>query len=168
MLTEYNVLQQQNIFDLIMKFYNDLDQTYAFILANPDLENIDFDFANVSNVVVKYDASYIKNTPSEIPTVQTNAPSNIASIRGYEVQNIYDLCGMAYGSFDRMYKFIQENGFDSINSTNVSGKSLVYDTNLVVDNMLYNHINNNSIVFATGSGTTGRSHDSSFNRISFN
>jgi hypothetical protein len=169
MLTEYSVLQQENIFDLVMKFYNNLDQSYAFIQNNPHLDNINFDFANVSNVSVSYDSAYLLNEPSEIPTITDELASTTGNLKAQDVQNLFDVCGMTYGVLDLMYKMLQDNAIDSINSANISQKNFTYDMSLVEDSILLNHLISNKIVFSTGTtGINRRSHDSSFNKFSFN
>ncbi len=167
MLTEYNVLQEQNIFDLVCNFYN-LDNTYVFIQQNPNIGSIDFDFSTVSNVSVVYDTTLVVAAPSEIPVQQQNQPSSIAQIKALEQQNIFDMVIMTYGSIDSTYKLIQDNGIGSINNQYVARKIFTYDKDLVVDGILYNHIYSNNIVVATGANNTNKSHDRSFNQFSFN
>jgi hypothetical protein len=61
---------------------------------------------------------------------------------------------MTYGSFDLMYQLLSDNGIVSINETQIAQKYFTYNTSLVDDNILLDHIQKNNIVFATGYDNT--------------
>lgn len=165
---QYKVIQEQNIFDLVLSFYGTMDEVYGFIKANPGLDNIDYDFESNPNTVVNYDASFVISTPSEISITQKESDSTIKSIKALEVQNLFDICLMTYGSFDYMYKLLQDNNIDSLNLGHIERKMFTYDSSLTIDNIYYNHITTNNIVLATGGNETPRTHNVSFNQFTFN
>jgi hypothetical protein len=167
MLTGYKVLQGQNIYDLVNTFYNSFDEMYTFIKNNPQIENINFDFEANENTLVYYDKGYISHTPSEIPSQAQKAAPTTATITAIANQNIYDIIAMTYGSFDYAYKLIQDNTLKNIGAR-VKNVKFTYDLSLVSDDIFYNHIKREKIVIGTGDSTTKTSHDSSFNKFTFN
>jgi len=48
-------------------------------------------------------------------------------------QSIFDVCLNCYGTLDLMYKFLQDNGIDSVNVTPYSRQQFIYDDSLVID-----------------------------------
>jgi hypothetical protein len=150
MLTGYSVLQEQNIFDLVNSFYGGFDQMYSFIKANPQIENINYDFNSNPNTVVYYDNSILPNTPSEIPVLESTEPSNVATLKAQELQNIFDICAMSYGNFDLMYKLIQDNIILKNINDSILGVNFTYDKSLVHDDIIYGYFNRNNIVIGTG------------------
>lgn len=150
MLTEYRVLQQQNIFDLICGFYGSVDKSYAFIQSNPSIDSINYDFENNSNVQVFYDASYLQVGPSEIPSTESKNVSKIQKVKAYSGQNLYDMCFLTYGTIDRMYEFLQTNSVDSINVGKIAQNEFIFDITKIKDNIVFNHNSQNGILYATG------------------
>jgi hypothetical protein len=108
------------------------------------------------------------STPSEISTTQQESDSPIKTIKALDVQNLFDVCLMTYGSFDYMYKMLLDNNIDSLNLGPIQRKKFTYDSSLTVDNIFYNHITTNNIVLATGGTGTPRTHNESFNKFTFN
>jgi hypothetical protein len=150
MLTGYSVLQEQNIFDVVNSFYGGFDNMYSFVQANPQIENINFDFNSNPNTIVYYDNSILPNTPSEIPIIATSEASNLVALKAIDQQNIFDVCAMSYGSFDLMYKLLQDNNILKNINDSILGVNFTYDKTLVHDDIVYGYLNNNKITIGTG------------------
>lgn len=69
---------------------------------------------------------------------------------GSEGQSIYDVNLMYYSGFDNVVKFCKDNGINGLNDLNVSGKKLLFDTNLNSQLATTDVINNRGLVFVTG------------------
>lgn len=70
-------------------------------------------------------------------------------------QTIYDVCLMTYGSFDNLFKLIQDNNFGSVNNYPYQGQSFLWDDTLVFNEQVF--ISNQSIGlnYATRSSKVG-------------
>lgn len=63
----------------------------------------------------------------------------IATIESTNQQTIYDLCLMAYGTFDLIVKFCQDNSVDDINYIPPIPQTFQYDTSLITDQKTNNY-----------------------------
>lgn len=82
-------------------------------------------------------------------------------------QSIYDLCLMTYGDLKYLTKLIQDNNIVSLNEGNLSGKTIIFNPNLINDIGFFNFLSNKKKVINTLDNTkTGKSYNQSFN-ISF-
>lgn len=58
-------------------------------------------------------------------------------------QSLYDVCLLTYGSIDYIVKLATDNGITDLNDINLSGKTMIYDDTLVVNQALQQQLNNN-------------------------
>jgi hypothetical protein len=147
---EVKVLNGQNIFDLVLGTYKDLNLTYKLIQENPDIDSINFDFDNSSNVVVSYDPNFSIPLPAPLNQSSSEVASSIKTLKLQENQSVFDACLMTYGNLEHAYKLLQDSGIDSINETDLAQRTLTYDSILIDDNALYNSIKSGGFAFATG------------------
>lgn len=91
--------------------------------------------------------------------------------KAYHGQSIYDVCLQTYGDLKYLFtKLIPDNGFISLNMTDLGGRSFIFDTDFIKDNSVYNRNTNENIIYVTGfkvDQTGDNSFDNSFD-ISFN
>lgn len=64
-------------------------------------------------------------------------------------QSIFDVCLQTYGSFDYLYKLINDNGIASIDTPLVSGQVIEWDENLITDKSLYQTLTAGNVRFET-------------------
>lgn len=146
---EVKVLNGQNIFDLVLGTYKDLNLTYKLIQENPDIDSINFDFEGSSNVVISYDPTFSIPLPAPLNQGSGTPANPIKTIKLKENQSIYDACLMTYGTLENMYKLLQDSGIDSITTKGLAQKTLIYDSNLIEDNAVYESIKSKGFIFAT-------------------
>ena len=63
-------------------------------------------------------------------------------------QSIYDVCLNTYGTLNLLFKLIKDNKISSTNEQRLAGKVFTFDTSLIIDNSIFNVVNN-AIVYAT-------------------
>lgn len=81
-------------------------------------------------------------------------------------QSIYDLCLMTYGSLDKLVTLVKDSALN-FTDKNLSGKKVVFDSELISDVGLSNAVKNSNKNYATApSSNDGGSFDDSFD-ISF-
>lgn len=71
-------------------------------------------------------------------------------ITAKEGQSIYDVNLMYYSGLDHLVKFCKDNNIDNINDQDVSGRELIFDTNLNSDLSSTSIVNKKGFVFTTG------------------
>lgn len=152
---EVKVLSGQNIFDLVLSTYKDLNLTYKLIQENPDLDSIEFDFENNSNVVISYDPTFSIPLPASLNQNSKEELSPIKTLKLVENQSVFDASIMTYGNLENIYKLLQDSGIDSINETDLAQRTLTYDSDLIDDNALYNAIKSKGFSYATAIGRSG-------------
>jgi hypothetical protein len=67
-------------------------------------------------------------------------------------QNIYDVCGMTYGTFDQLFKLINDNNFGSVNNYPYAGQQFLWDDTLVFNQAVNIANSQNNVVYATAAG----------------
>lgn len=70
-------------------------------------------------------------------------------------QSLFDVCLNTYGSLDYLYKLLQDNGIDSVNSTVRSQQPFVWETDLVVDQVVNRNTTLKNVFFATAGSQNG-------------
>lgn len=149
MQQEVKVLGGQNIFDLVLNTYKDLNLTYKLIQENPDIDSINFDFDNAANVTILYDPGFSIPLPAPLNQSSSTPANSIKKLKLKEGQSIFDACLMTYGNLENIYKLLQDSGIDSINSKGLAQKALTYDSDIIEDNAVYETIKSNGFVFST-------------------
>ena len=70
-------------------------------------------------------------------------------------QSIYDVCLQTYGSLDFLFKLMQDNAIDGLNTDVLSGQKFTWDETLVVNQQLNSAFAASGINYATSSSTLG-------------
>lgn len=64
-------------------------------------------------------------------------------------QSIYDVCLNTYGTLRHLFKLMADNAISSVNDLSFIGKVIYFETNLIVDNSLYNRNSDQNIHYTT-------------------
>jgi hypothetical protein len=70
-------------------------------------------------------------------------------------QNIYDVCQMAYGTLDMLFKLMLDNNFAGVNYYPSPGQIFVYDDTLILNQNVSITNKNQGINYATRASSTG-------------
>jgi len=70
-------------------------------------------------------------------------------------QNIYDVCLMTYGTFDQLFKLINDNNFGSVNNYPYAGQSFTWDDTLVFSQQVSISNTQAAVSYATAANSTG-------------
>ncbi len=146
MQSEYKTLFGQNIFDVVLSTYADLNLTYKLIEDN-GIKSIDFDLDTTPALSIVYEI--IPKIPAEIKVKDPVPTSLIKILKAINGQSIFDIILMTYGSLDLSYKLIQDNGIDSVNIGSVDQILFSFDSTLIADNFVYLKNINQSINYGT-------------------
>lgn len=139
MQQEIKVKTGQTIFDLALFCYNDASLVYDLLIENPEITHLYMDITGMTLLytpkkVIKYEAKENAKTVNKVVTIKTG-------------QNLFDLSLQHYGTIEKVYQLIQENGFlTSILSEDFSSN----DLNLGNEkNYINNYYNKNLIEIST-------------------
>lgn len=129
----------ESIFDVLAKNNIPLDNLYEVLQDNGiSLES------SVKTIAVKE----YPQIPPELKT-PSNSTNSIGMIKVLEGQSIFDVCLMTYGSFENMYKLIQDNDIDSINDNEIAQKTLTFDKDSIYDTVLFKNNQFNGIEYSS-------------------
>ena len=68
-------------------------------------------------------------------------------------QNLFDVCTQTYGDLNKMYKLIQDSGFESLMKVPVVGTEFIFDNSLISNYPFYNQLNGSGQIINTNSHT---------------
>lgn len=143
---QFGVREGQTIFDLSIKTYG-LDNIYKLIQEN-GIESINATL--VSGQVITYDETFVIPSAPDVSPTQRAVVSSIKTFTGRENQSVYDLCLMAYGSLDNLYKLIQDSNIDNTNERSFYQKIVTYDENFTTDKIFYERVIKAGTIINTG------------------
>ena len=144
---QYATNDGESIFDIVLKTVGNLEKTYEFILANPQISNINFSFDNVLLIT-----NYTPPTavaPSNLLGKIKIAPTT-GNVIGRDGQSVFDLCLMSTGNIGGIMQFLLDNNISNVNEDVLIGKPFTFNLDSVLDNIFYNKITTNNTVFNTG------------------
>lgn len=137
---QYAIKDGQNIFDVILNTVADIEKMYAFLQANPQIENINYDLIDNPNVIVDYTPPLATRPPDL--SVKVVNDSETATITGRDGQSLYDICLMTTNSIETIYAdLIQRNEISNINELELIDKSFNFSKNDILDIGLYEYFN---------------------------
>lgn len=70
-------------------------------------------------------------------------------------QSVFDLCLNTYGTFDYLFKFLNENNISSVNYVPFNGQEFIWDETLSADQAVNITSTNNNIIYATSTQANG-------------
>lgn len=62
-------------------------------------------------------------------------------------QSLYDICLQTYGTIEEIFKIISDNNIGSLNDLYLYRNSIKFDSSLIVNYDVYDHLNNNNIYY---------------------
>jgi hypothetical protein len=166
---EYAVKYGQTIFDIALKTYGSAEYVYKIIQENTFITGIDYDFDANPGALITWDETFVVSKPTELNTNATVNEVTTAYVTATNGQSIYDLCLMTYGDLKHLYRLMSENNIVGPNDTDLNGKKITFNPELIEDVAFYNHLKTNKKVINTIGDTStasGKAYNSSFN-ISF-
>ena len=70
-------------------------------------------------------------------------------------QSVFDLCLNTYGSFDLLFKFLNDNNITDVNYVPYSGQNFIWDETLTADQAVNITSTTNNIIYATSTQRNG-------------
>lgn len=127
----------QSIFDVALICYQDASRAYDLISDNPQIDNINSD---LTGMILSYTPATV--TQKEALKTITVTQNNVTI--GF-MQSLFDVALQYYGSADRVYDVIIENGLENL-ASDPTGINLKYTTNNTFAPLYYR---TNNITVAT-------------------
>jgi len=152
MLKENNKIKSGlSIYDLANFYLGNMDHLLTLIELNPQFESVDVELEDFAAGNFIYDDQYYNPPAYQFELKTPAAAATTTKITGLENQSLYDLIIMGIGSLDRIVEVITRNGnnFD-LNDPEVTLKSCIFDTSLIVDNALLTQIEKKRYKLSSG------------------
>lgn len=155
MLKENNKIKSGlSIYDLSNFFLGGMDNIIpGLLLLNPQFESIDVDMEDFAAKNFSYDDQYYNPPAYQFELKTPAAAATTKKITGLENQSLYDLIIMGIGSMDRIIEVItsaDNKDLFNLNDPDVSLKSCIFDTSLIVDNSLLVQIDKKRYKLSSG------------------
>jgi hypothetical protein len=149
MVKDHKILENQSIYDIANINLGGIDNIYlGLIKLNPSIPNIDFDLNTIASKTIQFDDLYYQSATLQVQ-LNINSQSSIISVTGLENQSIYDIALMKYGGLDNIYDLIVSNNLVSINQLDVAFKTIIFDTEKVINENITKQVASKNHVFAT-------------------
>lgn len=146
---DLKIQENQSIYDIANAKLGGFDNIYLGLIAlNPVLTSIDLDLNTIASQTIKYDDLYYSNPTLQIQ-LNVTAPTNNYNYKALENQSIYDIALMKYGGLENIYDLIQSNDLFSINNTDISGKTFIFDKTKILNETLTKSISKKGYSFGS-------------------
>lgn len=164
---EYKVKYGQTIYDIAILTYGKVEYIYKLIKDNPFIDSLDYDFDANPGAVIYWDESLAIPKSNELNANADVTEKTLSTIIPVNGQSIFDICLMTYGDLKYLYTLLQDNNIVSLNDTNLIGKTIKFNPDLVQDIGVYNYLVQKPIATIENTNkNTGKAYNKSYN-ISF-
>lgn len=143
-MSEYVTRNNEDIFSVINKTVGDLNDTYNFLLQNPEVTL----YAVPSAKTVIFTEAVFQP-----PNVNSNSPAAVITSAIYvsrQGQTIYDICLMTLTDLNKLYSL----NFNNTITPPASGTLFNFNPTQITDNILSRYVSENKIIFTTSTSLT--------------
>lgn len=146
---DHKILANQSIYDIANINLGGFDNIYVgLIKLNSLIPNIDFDLNTIASQTIQFDDLYYQPATLQVQ-LNVNGQSSLNTVTGLENQSIYDIALMKYGGIDNIYDLIVANNLVSINYLDVGFKTIIFDTEKIINENVTSQVALKNYVFST-------------------
>jgi hypothetical protein len=144
----YRINSDESIFDIAIATIGGIDNLFVALLQP---NNINIDYTGIGSQLISYDNIYQIKNPASLSLVKKDI-KNILNYFSLSGQSLYDICLQCYSSLDGLYKLIQDNNINSVDTTATEQINIKYNNTLNKDNKVNFNILKKNIKFVTAIG----------------
>jgi len=142
-MANYSVNSGQNVFDVVNNTTQDYNSIYSLLQSN----NITKLLAPINGVNINYIQPPV--TPPIVISNSYKPVSNSKVFTSIPNQSVYDICLQTYGDLNKVYKLIQDSGFQNICYYPLPNTYFTYNPSLQKDAIFASYLSKKGIIINT-------------------
>jgi hypothetical protein len=133
-VSEYRVIKGQNINDVCIVVYGNLERLPQLLIDNPFIDS--YTYVLQGGELINYDANLYKLPPRTI-TASSFIDSTLKTKQGQAMQNIFDILIQTYGRMDDLLMLMVDSGENAFGDMSANGKIFNFDESKIEDLIQY-------------------------------
>ena len=133
-MSEYRVIKGQNINDVCIVVYGNLERLPQLLIDNTFIDS--YTYVLQGGELINYDANLYKLPPRTI-TASSVIDSTLKTKQGQAMQNIFDILIQTYGRMDDLLMLMVDSGENAFGDMSANGKIFNFDESKIEDLIQY-------------------------------